>query len=96
MIRKREACEGIAQVQEAALVREAILRLLQERGMAKSICPSEVARALARDDTAWRALMPFIRQVAFQMREAGEIRITQRGHDVGDGPLRGPVRFALA
>jgi hypothetical protein len=95
MIRKREACEGIAQVQEAALVREAILRLLQERGMTKSLCPSEVARALANDETAWRALMPFIRAVAFDMRDAGEIRITQRGHDVENGPVRGPVRFAL-
>lgn len=63
--------------------------------MGRSICPSEVARALAHDEAAWRALMPFIRAVASDMRDAGEIRITQRGEDVGSEPVRGPVRLAL-
>ena len=44
-----------------------ILRLTAQRGAGKSICPSEVARALRPD---WQPLMPVVRQAAARLAVA--------------------------
>ena len=61
-----------------------VLAQVATRGAGRSICPSEVARALAPD---WRPLMPRARE--------GRVLITQRGvvRDP-EADLRGPVRLA--
>ena len=41
-----------------------IFELLARRAPGASICPSEVARALASAPSDWRALMPQVREVA--------------------------------
>jgi hypothetical protein len=41
-----------------AVIRDALLVLLAARPVDASICPSEVARALAGDAGSWRTLMP--------------------------------------
>lgn len=51
-------------------IERAIRTLLRERAAGKSICPSEVARALAPDD--WRPLMPRLREVAARLASSGE------------------------
>lgn len=66
--------------------------LLRQRGPDKSICPSEVARAIAEE---WRPLMPLVREVAAQERKAGRLLITQKGKPVDPGTARGPIRLAL-
>jgi hypothetical protein len=72
-----------------------IRRLLRARGAGKSICPSEVARALAPN--AFHALMPEVRSVAARMARANEIVVTQRGRRVVDVEhARGPIRLARA
>mgnify|MGYP003524754265 CR=1 FL=1 len=72
-----------------------IVRQLSRRATDSSICPSEVARALHSDAAAWRALMPQVRDVAVVMRNAGRVRITQRGFDVPDDAVhRGAIRLA--
>ncbi|MFO6465714.1 DUF3253 domain-containing protein [Jannaschia sp. KMU-145] len=53
-----------------------------------TICPSEVARALAED---WRPLMPRVRAVAGTMPE---IVATQRGDPVDPVTARGAIRLA--
>jgi hypothetical protein len=70
----------------------AILRAVAARGRDKSVCPSEVARAL--DPVDWRALMPAVRTAASALAQAGRIRITQGGRRL-DGPWRGPIRLRL-
>lgn len=55
----------------------------------KTICPSEIARALAED---WRPLMPAIRRVAAKLPG---IVATQRGSPVDPTTARGPIRLAL-
>lgn len=65
-------------------IRATILRLVAGR---RSICPSEVARALAPD---WRPLMPRVRQVAAGMHG---IAVTQGGVEVDARTARGPVRL---
>ncbi len=73
-------------------IRDAIVVLLDSRELSASICPSEVARALAPD--AWRPLMPRVRAVAIGMAKVGLLDIRQRGRSVLLAePLRGPIRL---
>ncbi|MBS0242135.1 MAG: cryptochrome/photolyase family protein [Proteobacteria bacterium] len=72
-----------------------ILGLCRARGAEKSICPSEVARALSPDET-WREAMADVRRVADVMAKSGEIRITQRGKPVTAAEARGAIRLSLA
>lgn len=71
-------------------VREAILDLALRRGRGKSLCPSEVAKALEPED--WRALMPEVRRVAAGM---AEISATQNGAEIDPVTARGPIRLRL-
>jgi len=62
------------------------------RGAGKTICPSEVARALAED---WRGLMVDVRGVAGEMVARGEIVVTQKGRVIEIETARGPIRLGL-
>jgi hypothetical protein len=70
-------------------MRSAILDLALQRGRDKTLCPSEVAKALATD---WRSLMPEVRAVAAAMPE---IVATQAGIEVDPLAARGPIRLRL-
>jgi hypothetical protein len=70
-------------------IRAAILALALERGRERSLCPSEVAKALADD---WRPLMPLVRATAARMPE---IEATQRGLPVDPLTAKGPIRLRL-
>lgn len=67
----------------------------RERGPGGSICPSEVARALAVEESAWRELMPRVRHVAAMLVGEGKIAATQKGAPVDPLSARGPIRLAL-
>jgi hypothetical protein len=76
-------------------IAQEIVRQLSRRAADSSICPSEVARALHRDEAAWRALMPQVREVAVAMRKKGRVCIMRGGVDVpGDELHRGAIRLA--
>lgn len=69
-----------------------ILDLARQRGPAKSICPSDAARAVGGDD--WRDLMDDARAAARGLARAGEVEITQRGEVLDpDATWRGPIRI---
>ena len=70
-------------------IRATILDLALARGRGKSLCPSEVAKALATD---WRPLMPEVRAVASRMPE---IVATQGAAEVDPLTARGPIRLRL-
>ncbi|MCS6842007.1 MAG: DUF3253 domain-containing protein [Roseiflexus sp.] len=72
---------------------EIILRLVRQRGVGKSICPSEAARVWAPHN--WRAAMPAVRAAACALADAGLIVITQKGRIVDGRTARGPIRLAL-
>jgi len=73
-----------------AQIERTILDLLQQRDAAKTICPSEAARALADD---FRPLMDDVRRVADAM---DDVEITQKGRVVEDlDAARGPIRLRL-
>lgn len=76
-------------------------RLLRARDYPKTICPSEVARALSAEElrllnaTGWRDTMDDVRSVVWQMREEGHVEVLQRGNVVHVTLLedvRGPIR----
>ncbi|OYW33110.1 MAG: hypothetical protein B7Z51_02010 [Methyloversatilis sp. 12-65-5] len=76
---------------DATIARE-LLAQVALRGAGRSICPSEVARALAAD---WRALMPRVREVTRRLAREGRVVITQGGEKRdADGDWRGPIRIA--
>ena len=71
-----------------------IFSLLAARRAGATICPSDVARALAPEDAAaWRALMPEVRAVAAQLADAGRIRVTRGGVEVHAQSPGGPIRL---
>ena len=74
---------------------EAIVALLRRRSPGASICPSEVARAVARDND-WRSLMEPARRAARRLANRRVIEITQSGRVVDPCECRGPIRLRLA
>lgn len=74
-------------------IEAAILRLVCERGAGKSVCPSEVARALSPDD--WRGLMRQVRARAVGLARAGRIVVMRKGKPVDPNDFRGVYRLAL-
>lgn len=77
-------------------------RLLSSRDHPKTICPSEVPRALTATELEalrvrdWRDLMPTTRQILWDMRQRGEVEILQGGIPVSDTAelqdIKGPIR----
>lgn len=70
---------------------QAILRLLDERGAGKTICPSEAARAVRPE--GWEALMEPARAAARRLVAAGRIVITQGGRLVDPSHAKGAIRL---
>ena len=74
-------------------IRTTILTLAGAAGPAKSICPSEVARALA---TEWRSLMGAVRAEAVTLTREGKLQILRHGRPVQDlDALRGVIRLRI-
>jgi hypothetical protein len=73
------------------MIRECILKQVQQRGPDKSICPSEVARSLGGE--TWRSLMPLVREVGANLAQSGAIVVTQKGVPVDPRTAKGSIRF---
>ncbi len=72
---------------------DAILRLVEQRGSEKSICPSEAARALAPE---WRTQLKRVRAAAIRLAAEGRLIILRKGRKVEDfSDLRGVIRLRL-
>ncbi|MFE8910329.1 DUF3253 domain-containing protein [Streptomyces globisporus] len=73
---------------------QAILELLEQRGPAATICPSDAARSVyGGDDDGWRSLMEPARRAARRLVGAGRVEITQGGRPVAPEEARGPIRI---
>ena len=77
------------------LLETTILELLHERGAGKTICPSEAARAIWKDEEQWRARMEDARMAARRLVAAGKIVITQKGKVTDPDRVRGAIRLRL-
>lgn len=73
-----------------------MLALIAERGQGKTICPSEVARALGGPHPdGWGPLMAPVRRVAVRLMKDGRARITRKGRTVDPDDFRGVYRISL-
>ena len=80
-----------------------ILELVAERGPAKSICPTDAARAYAETrrkasdpPDLWRRYLPTVRNQALHLARAGRIVILRKGKPVDPTkPIKGIIRLAL-
>ena len=76
-------------------LRAAILALAQHRGPGSSICPSDAARAVGDDN--WRELMVDARDLARDLAQSGDVRVTQRGQALDPtATWSGPIRITIA
>jgi hypothetical protein len=76
---------------------------LAKREPPKTFCPSEVARAMCRDEldemgfSEWRDAMPRIRELAWSFRDSGKCEILQKGVSIGENAqqedVSGPIRI---
>ena len=69
----------------------ATTRALLRHRAGRSICPSDVARAIGGE--GWRASMATVRDVAWALADAGELQVTQGGAPVHGRSTKGPVRL---
>ena len=74
-------------------LRAQVIALVKERGVGKTICPSEVARAVRPDD--WRPLMKKVRQAAIRLADDGQISIYRKGKPITTDQVRGVIRLGL-
>ncbi len=72
-----------------------LLDLVAARGRGKTLCPSEVARAIggAHPD-GWGPLMQPIRRVAVRLMREGRVVILRKGRPVDPDDFRGVYRIA--
>lgn len=69
------------------------LMLLARRAREATICPSEVARALA-PGANWRAAMPVVHAAVDRLRDEGIIRLSWKGKPLAT--RSGPYRIGTA
>jgi Protein of unknown function (DUF3253) len=72
--------------------REATLALLAARSEDATVCPSEVARAVAGAGGAWRDAMPEVHATVDQMVSDGLVRLSWKGRPLA--MRAGPYRIA--
>ncbi len=68
-----------------------LLRLAAERGPAKSLCPTDVARAVSAEE--WRPLLGAVRKVAADLARQGKIEILRKGKPMNPDDMRGVIRL---
>ncbi len=95
--RRRRAEEALAELArldapDAPSIRDAILDLLSRRAESRTVCPSDIARAL-HVGPGWRGLMDPVRDVATGLVADGVVVATRGGTAVDPANPGGPVRL---
>jgi hypothetical protein len=75
---------------------QTVLALAAERGPEKTLCPSDVARAIGGPHPdGWGPLMQPIRRIAVRLAKEGRLVITRKGRAVDPDDFRGVYRLGL-
>jgi hypothetical protein len=81
-------------VPDAREIEATLLRLVAERGLGKTLDPSEAARALGGPHPdGWGPLMQPIRRVAVALAEQGRVVILRKGKAVDPRDFKGVYRL---
>ena len=72
-------------------ITNAMLRIAAERGPEKSLCPTDVARAVSAEN--WRPLLRPVRKVAADLARQGKIEILRKGKPINPDDMRGVIRL---
>jgi hypothetical protein len=72
-------------------ITDALLRIAAERGPEKSLCPTDVARAVSAEN--WRPLLGAVRKVAVDLARQGKIEILRKGKPINPDDMRGVIRL---
>ena len=72
-------------------ITDAMLRIAAERGPEKSLCPTDVARAVSAED--WRPLLGAVRKVAADLARQGKIEILRKGKPINPDEMLGVIRL---
>ena len=72
-------------------ITDALLRIAAERGPEKSLCPTDVARAVSTEN--WRPLLGAVRKVAADLARQGKIEILRKGKPINPDEMRGVIRL---
>ncbi|KQX75553.1 hypothetical protein ASD10_10415 [Aeromicrobium sp. Root472D3] len=88
-----QACRRRGVTSQDVDLERRVLEMLASRARTSTICPSDVARAVAPDD--WRPLMEPVRRAARRLVDRGEVEITQKGSVVDPSTAKGPIRIRL-
>jgi len=72
-------------------ITDAMLRIAAERGTEKSMCPTDVARAVSAEN--WRPLLGAVRKVAADLARQGKIEILRKGKPINPDDMRGVIRL---
>ncbi|MGC9271008.1 MAG: DUF3253 domain-containing protein [Acidiphilium sp.] len=81
----------------------AIMDLVSAVGPVKSICPTEVARAMvtrsgggqSAESEAWRRHLPEVRRAAVHLAQTGRIDILHKGKVIAPDAVHGVIRLRL-
>ncbi|MBO0710015.1 MAG: DUF3253 domain-containing protein [Acetobacteraceae bacterium] len=79
-------------MKEQSRIEATILRLTAECGRDRSICPTEVARAL---DPVWRPLLTRVRRAAIGLARDGRIEIRRKGGLADPATVKGVIRLRM-
>jgi Protein of unknown function (DUF3253) len=80
---------------DAAALRLEIARQIAAIGPGKSICPSDIARALGGSHPdQWSRLMIPVRRVAVEMAKSGQLLILRKGKVADPDDFKGVYRLA--
>lgn len=74
-------------------IEKTILAMATNRGTDKTICPSEVARAMFGEK--WRSQMQTVRDAAFNLAAENKVTVMQKGKKVDPEHLKGPIRIQI-
>ena len=73
-----------------------ILELARERGVSKSICPSEAAKQVAgARELDWHSLMQPARRAAVKLATEGRLLILRKGKPVDPTDFKGVYRLTI-
>lgn len=91
------ACRDCGELSASQLefkIKATTLRILEQQGPEKTLCPSAVARRIAPDD--WRRLLPEIRKVADILKDENRIEILQKNRSISSAQsAKGPIQLRL-